>query len=485
MEHIETVLQFFQKDMPISVFGANSEKEYGWLLKSIYEEAQKQDIHIYIDEFKFPSNIQVITAIQNGLKTMNLNQLAQEEIVLTQNVLLNKKIHSALVKYLQPALCKCSEISAKENFFVKHIVWLYERLEQHRFKTDAKLIYFGRVDEDTLLHINMLNAIGYFVLCLSPSQSAIKIDGCQEIAYSSTMHNVSFMELMARGEKPINNVVETSAKRATREIEELLYGGDIVIKPWQYRQGSTQHLHLNAVMEDIWTYWNQDARFREGFKIENDVVFVPSFAIELHGIYSDDDKMRDFLKLIVNSGLTHVEKSTNILQPSYTDSEMYSLAFALSQQGISFAKLQQNALYSLNSTNMDVQMFIFKKLNNFYLEKMQETKQVDLLRLIANVITMPTHYLRLVESFDFPFKVPKIVLYIQERVQLTTENCLFLKFLNYLGFDVLILSPGGVEVCHDFYDLLLDEFRTDYSLETALLHEKKTKRSFWKKMFDK
>lgn len=485
MENIDTVLRFFQNEVPISVFGANSEKEYGWLLKKVSEEAQKQNIRIYIDEFKFPSNIQVITAIQNGLRTMNLNNLAQEEIILTQNVLLNKKISTALVKYLQPALYKCPTMTAKENLFVKHVVWLYERLEQHQFKTDAKLVYFGKLDDDTLLHVNLLNAIGYFVLCLSPYQNSVKIDSGQEVVFSSTIPNIGFTELMARGEKPVNNVVETSAKRATREIEELLYSGDIVIKPWQYRQGSTQHLHLNAVLEDIWTYWNQDTRFREGFKIENNVVFVPTFAVELHGIYSDKDKMCNFLKLITDSGLTHIEKSTTILHPSYTDGEMYSLAFALSAQGISFAKLQQNALYSLNTTNMDVQMFIFKKLNNFYLEKISEINQVELLRLIANVITMPVHYLRLIESFDFPFKIPKVVLYIQERALLTSDNCLFLKFLNYLGFDILILSPGGIEVCHDFYDLLLEEFCTDYPLEKALSFEKKDKRPFWKKMFDK
>lgn len=97
---------------------------------------------------------------------------------------------------------------------------------------------------------------------------------------------------------------------------------------------------------------------------------------------------------------------------------------------------------------------------------------------------MPLNYFKLIESFDFPFKIPKIVLFIPSRCQLSQDNYLFLKFMNALGFDVLILSPGGTEVCHDFQDLIVEEFRQDFSLESALSYKKPEKKSFWKRMFD-
>ena len=92
MNELDKILSFFKENISINIIGATSEKEYGWVLKQIYEQAKTNNINIYTNEFKFPSNIQVITAIQNGLPSMNLYNLANEDIVLSQNVLLNRKI---------------------------------------------------------------------------------------------------------------------------------------------------------------------------------------------------------------------------------------------------------------------------------------------------------------------------------------------------------------------------------------------------------
>lgn len=168
MKDLNKILSFFKESQAINVIGITSEKEYGRLLKQIYEQAKTDKINLYTNEFKFPSNIQVITAIQNGLPSMNLYNITNEDIVLSPNVLLNRKIKQALPQYLQSHLSKFSNRQMQENFFVKHIVWLYERLEEHNFQTDAKLIFFGTLDEDSCIHINILNAIGYHVLYLSP-----------------------------------------------------------------------------------------------------------------------------------------------------------------------------------------------------------------------------------------------------------------------------------------------------------------------------
>lgn len=468
----------------MNVVGATSEKLYGWYLKEIHTNATEQNIKIYFNEFAFPSNMQVISAIQNSLHCMNLNNLANEEIVLTNNVLLNKKIKRAIVDVLQPALNKINNKNEKEFMFIKQVTWIYERANEHKFKTDAKIVYFGRLTDDFLLHINLLNHLGYYVLYLCPTKENNIPTSTKTIHLNEHLNNFNFMELMARGEKPNTNVIETSAKKATREIEELLYSGDLVIKPWQYRTGKVNHLHLNAVLEDILTFWNQDARFREGFKIEGDTVSVPSFALELHGVYNDDEKNAEFFKLLTKTELTQLEHTVDFLTPRYTENEMYALAFAMSPNSLSFAQLKKNNLYQLNSATMDVQTFIFNKLNDFYIENNKTYSQVTLLRLIANVITMPLNYLKLIESFDFPFKIPKIVLFIPSRCQLSQDNYLFLKFMNTLGFDVLILSPDGTEVCHDFQDLIVEEFRQDFSLESALNYKKPEKKSFWKRMFD-
>ena len=481
MQDFNKISKFFDEEKSLNVIGVPSEKTYGWYLKEISTRASQRQIRIYLNEFAFPSNMQVITAIQNSVPHMNLGNLAGEEIILSQNVLLNKRISAAIADILQKAIYRESRQQDKEFLFIKHVVWLYERMAEHNFATDARLIYFGRLNDDYLLHINLLNAIGYHVLYLCPTHEHLIPTATEEIKFTKQFNNFNFAEIMAQGEKPQNNVVETSAKRATQEIEEMLYDGDLVIKPWRYRTGTVQHLHLNAVLEDIWTFWRQDARFREGFQIVDNTVYVPSFALELHGVYSESEKTSEFLKLLTTSELTQVEGTVDFLQPTYADNEMYTLAFAMGQHGLSFAKLSENKLYKLNTSSMDVQKFIFNKLNEFYQEH-KSLNQITLLRLIANVVTMPIRYLKLIESFDFPFKVPKIVLYIPNRCQLPNDNYLFLKFMNSLGFDILLLSPDGTEVCHELPDLIVGEFKNNLSLEEAI--KPAEKKSFWRKLFE-
>ena len=71
MQDLNEILKFFKEDKSINVLGVPSEKIYGWYLKEIHNIANQQNRRIYLNEFAFPSNMQVISAIQNGLPGMN------------------------------------------------------------------------------------------------------------------------------------------------------------------------------------------------------------------------------------------------------------------------------------------------------------------------------------------------------------------------------------------------------------------------------
>ena len=88
----------------IKIIGFSTENEYNYLMKLIYENIKDKNSVIVENGFAFPHTPMVITSVQNSLHTINLNALKSDDIILTNNVLLNKKIQVALLNILQPVL---------------------------------------------------------------------------------------------------------------------------------------------------------------------------------------------------------------------------------------------------------------------------------------------------------------------------------------------------------------------------------------------
>lgn len=66
---------------------------------------------------------------------------------------------------------------------------------------------------------------------------------------------------------------ETLSKKYQNEIDNYLYDSNI-LKHWQLIEFDVKSLYLNGTLEDVKTYWNQDARFREGFEIDKEQKIV-------------------------------------------------------------------------------------------------------------------------------------------------------------------------------------------------------------------
>src|SRR3712207_7091056 len=50
---------------------------------------------------------------------------------------------------------------------------------------------------------------------------------------------------------------------------------DGLFKPWQFENYKTSPLTLRATYDELKLLWNEEARIRSGFKIENGTVYIP------------------------------------------------------------------------------------------------------------------------------------------------------------------------------------------------------------------
>ena len=86
--------------------------------------------------------------------------------------------------------------------------------------------------------------------------------------------------------------VETMAKEVHDEIGKDIQG----IHPWQYQNLNLVSINYEAILEDILTYWNQDARFREGFKVEGNNIYIPNFFEKVNGIHKNKNEYIEFIQ---------------------------------------------------------------------------------------------------------------------------------------------------------------------------------------------
>ncbi len=488
----------------VKVLGFSTENKYNCMLKKI-NEILKPFSPIVIDGgFRMPSNTDAIIAVQHSIKTMNLNNLQKDDIVITNQPLLNHKIQESIFEILQPLLRRTfKNESIKNNFFTKHIVWLYERIQEVDFiKEKPVFLYYGETTEDDEIHLRILSKLGARIIFINPRMNGNcefnKLLEAESFVLPNFAKPESFNNRIARAKEELiqeNNVIQTVAKKAKEEFTENIYkNNNYVFKPWQFKNGLTVPIYIDAVIEDIQTYWEQDARFREGFEIKTengiDKVYVPNFFTKINGVPFDKLFYKDLVNKTKNSQLTVFRENTELVTENFSKEEMFSLMFVMTYDKVDFEKIRQHKLYQLSRVNIDVQRFIINKYNEFSEKFKKSVQQIDLIKLLACIITCDTDFIKLIENFDFPFRVPKVVIYLKDRESFDLMNSLFIHYLNLIGMDIVIYSPTGTESIENnlfgnyLNSITMEEMVYDFSYDYLNSFEKvKKKKGFIEKIF--
>ena len=510
MTEEQQIREFFtQNDIQLlKLIGYSDEKKYNYLMKKVYEEVSThQNCKLYDIGIPIPSDMNVIALVQQNVNNMNLNELDKEEIILSSNEHINYLIKEAIQKVLQPILIHQTfkTQTIKNNFLVKHIVWIYERIQEFDWNINIKpiLVAYGELDLDEVYHLQVLNLLGVKILYINSSRD-VELNKYSKIYESViTLNHVAPIELFdvrvanavdvlnepKQSQSKQKEMVTTWAKQAKTELHEELYSSNGVFRPWQFKEGTTKALPIDAVVEDIETYWEQEAKFRPGFKVVNNSVYVPKFITKINGTYTDVSKYKKLVGFTKNSKLTLFKVGVNLTNKTYSNEDMYSLAFIMNDDEVSYEGVKTHGLYRLNKLNIDVQNFIIRKTNDFIKEHKDKVEMKDLLELMATIITMEDEYAKLIECFDFPFKVPKLIVYISDRSNFDKRNGLFLNYLNSIGLDILIYSPtGSVSIEEHMYGeplsvITLDEMNFDIEYEKLNAIKIKEKVNLLKKIF--
>jgi hypothetical protein len=412
----------------------------------------------------------------NASLTSKLSTLFMEHKVFPSS---NDALTSSMANsfsYVLDLYCKGNKnlnLSKVKNFCLKLLSWAHDfvptLMKNFDFQNTStndifspKIIYYGDIKRHELLFLVFLSRIGCDVIYINTFCDKV----LQTYEYSDTFSK-SF-ELPYKGdlkEFPKEELLvrqETIALKASNELSNRLYTDDDgFYKPWQFENYKTHPSTLKTTFYELKLLWNEDSALRTGFKIENSTVYIPNLFAKISGVHSDLNLYwKDFFGLKSSENTLFISNVpfTNI---TYSKTDLYSLAFVLDTSGfVDKQKLLAHSCYNFSYLKTSLQNIILEKIN--YLMKTDMLKKVIdkefKLKILMTILKIDKNILQLIQQYDYPSKVPKLLIYDNNESIFSDEDSIMLCFLNLFGLDITILTPTGYnniegKINDKFYDI--------------------------------
>ncbi|MFR8620984.1 MAG: YceG family protein, partial [Romboutsia timonensis] len=297
----------------------------------------------------------------------------------------------------------------RNNFITKLIVWTYSFVKNINFNSDfnPKCIYYGQISRHEIYFLIMLHLMDFDVVYINPLKEEffeeIDTDKLSELKMSMNIEPLeTFKDRAAKG-NTIDNV-ETITKQIERDINETLFADTGIYKPWQYRSGYTKRILLDTILEDIYIYWNEPAKLRTGFRVENNVVSVPCFFYKIDGQFINDFEFQRLVKFCTESKNTLFFNDGRISSMNEESDDMYSLMFCqLSDGTFDIEEVKKTSIYRFGKYSNEVQNLILNKFNEIIVKKDIFNINLDkekILRFFALVLSMDEQIIRIIDNFD-------------------------------------------------------------------------------------
>lgn len=284
--------------------------------------------------------------------------------------------------------------------------------------------------------------------------------------------------------------INTTAKEVHKELEKL------GVYPWQYQDYNLVSLNYNVVISDIETYWNAEARFREGFKVDEEKkeIYVPNFFTKVNGVHNSMKDYENFVVMLKSAKNTVIvdkeefpywkisSKKSDERQICTTRKEADDRGREEDFCELTIKNLLKNKFFiyevehsTFGELTSAKQKNVFSLIERVIEEHKSDWTEEDMLRFVSCCMNIPESIIITLNNFDYNFDVPK-VLYMLDTVSESTA--MYLYILNELGFDILILEPSGkntIEKHCDINELSLGYFVNKVEFDKIKTVEEKKK----------
>lgn len=393
-----------------------------------------------------------------------LEQILQAKILPhMNNKLLDNTIRKTFVDVVDLFAEKSSNInlSIVLNFSLKMVTWLNRYLPklfaqcnpemstraEYNFGHNPKILFYGTIKPHEIYLLEAFHKIGCDVLFIHSSNEGDKpfqiFD--KEMSLTHLINNKQNLSLAPFPESERLIRKSTIAYNASKEIEETIYSEEVgLFKPWQFESYLTQPITLKTTYDELKILWREPSKLRPEFKVQNKKVYIPNLFAKINGVNEDLDAYWLDLKEFSFAPNTKLIKDVPFTEINYTKQELYQTDYLLNELGFfDDVKVRKSRHYRFGYLKADLQHFLIAKINELLssgilLSKVDEKFK---LKILMTILTMDDSLIKLIEVFDFPHDIPKVVVYDNKKETFSEADAILLAYFNLIGIDVVIFTP--------------------------------------------
>lgn len=490
------------KPLFIRYIGVENLNEYNNILKTFSEKVNQSPYSIFFDRnIPMQAEFDIINYVGQELKTMNINDLKNQDIVLFNDIEYNKIFLESLSFVVNLAIKQENFFneSSRNDFILKLIVWTYLYIRPMSFEKNIcpKCIYYGDITRHEIYFLMMLYLMTFDVIYINPLRdenwSEVDTVPISEIHKNSQILQIETLYDKIKNAKVIE-LEESITLQLEREIEDELLSNTGVYRSWQFRDGNTKSLFIRSTIIDLMNNYQEPSRVRTGFKVEGKMVTIPNYFFQIDGLNSDMLEYQRLVSTCINTPNTLVltDSGNSLITKKLSDEEKLKLTFCLFSDGtFNIEEIKKLDYYLWDKYRDTLEDFMLNKINELFKDSIYKTKlsQKEQFNLVGNILSIDLNIIKMCDNFDYTDKVPKLVLFLNNEDFIEDDILYLLGYINELGFDIIIFSPAGlisidsVININRFNNIRLDNMAYDITLETIKKKSKPTK-SFFGKLFN-
>ncbi|SHI39187.1 YceG family protein [Desulfosporosinus lacus] len=362
-------------------------------------------------------------------------------------------------------------ISIVLNFSLKIISWFNRYLPQlfpkgnlnnnagieaFNYEHNPKILFYGNIKAHEIFLLTAFHRLGCDVLFMHSDEDGDRpfqiFDEENTLTHLiRNKHNLP-LEPFPKGERLIRK--STIAYNASKEIEEVIYSEEVgLFKPWQFESYVTQPITLKTTYDELKILWREPSKLRPEFKIQNKKVYVPNLFAKINGVSEELTAYWQDLKELSTAPNTRLMENVPFTKINYTKPELYHSNYLLDEQGLlDELKAVKSSHYKFGYLKAPLQHFLIMKINELFCSGIFLTPVDEKfkLKIIMTILTLDDEMLKLIEVFDYPQEIPKIIIYDNKKESFTENDSILLAYFNLIGLDILIFTPTNYRTIEHF-----------------------------------
>lgn len=446
----------------------SSEREYNDVLATFKEKAGEDSRHTLLFDNEIPFNVDLdfIGTVKQGLATVDLTAIKDSDVVMFADADYNHRFVQKLQGVVNKILSNETfpNESVKANFITRLLLEVYtlvvplERVDE--YSTPNKCIYYGSIERYAVYFLMLLAGMGFDIVYINPFEKPECLDLLgAELSVRNTRYQIGSLNDRASKGQAIHQI-DSVTLGFRQEVEKTVFTDSGLFRQWQFKHGgTTESMFLNATVEDLENNWDAEARVRQGFGVVGKKVKIPTLFYEVDGVHSDDNDYCTFVGKFVGGKDTLLisGKPEELLDITISEDDVLKISFCQKGDG-SFDRDMLKALpfYRYAPYNDDTEDFILDKINETLSDSTLFSRPIvekrDKVEFVAMCLQLNKKLMYMIDTFDFPFGIPKIVAFLDNDSSLSQQTPYILGFLHKIGFDILVLAPAGLSNLSTYVD---------------------------------